>query len=96
MKLTIKQLKQMIKEQVEEVGSKPNPYLSAKDIEWSLAPLPHKGVSGDDKILFKSRLDSFMDKCLDAGKQGGMRNSPELERRITALRAEILSMFNGK
>lgn len=93
MKLTIKQLKQIIKEQVEEGWSDKDSSLDSPTIEQP-REMP-TGVSGDDKIRFKILIDSLMDKCLDAGKQGGMRNSPELERRITKLKAEILSMFNG-
>ena len=70
MKITVKQLKQLIKEQVEEVKRSANPYLSAEDIEYD----EMRRVRERDESALRqahgtedvsSSLDAMLDELLD-------------------------------
>lgn len=101
MKLTIKQLKQLIKEQVNDFEEDPerDHRLEKERISRDMEDRRQSGFGTEkheDKIMLKTLIDSLIDKALDAGKLGGMRNAPEEARRVVELRTKILGMFGEK
>ena len=90
MKITIKQLKQLIKEQVEEGWSDRDSSLDVASPANEQRPYSKRPVSADNDIMYANMIDDL----IDAARAWGL-GSAEEGRHVKTIRAEILRLRFG-